>query len=159
MDQLGQGQGLPDRLEGWIEAEFPNLKSYHITSSYNPVYNCIAFAVGDETRYWTSDQALSGHSGYHWPDGAKTGQHLSALQSAYEIEGFEVCGDGEMEDGYQKVALYATNDGNFQHVAKQCKDGSWKSKLGDFEDIRHLKAEWLNSPRYGQVVCFMKRPI
>lgn len=50
--------------------------------------------------------------------------------------GYELCGDGSLEDRYEKIAIYA-KDGEPTHAARQLGDGRWTSKLGKYEDIEH----------------------
>ena len=60
----------------------------------------------------------------------------------------------------EKIALYA--DGATQapkHAAHQLPDGRWESKLGGGIDIQHDSLAELAGPIYGEVVCFLKRPI
>jgi hypothetical protein len=44
------------------------------------------------------------------------------------------------------------------HAAYQLENGNWVSKLGDFEDIEHFKAEILHGPQYGIIIRYMSRP-
>jgi hypothetical protein len=65
--------------------------------------------------------------------------------------------EGEMlEDGYDRVALYA-KDGRVSHAARQVPDGRWTSKLGYDLDIEH-GLRGLEGPLYGHVVQILKRP-
>jgi hypothetical protein len=59
----------------------------------------------------------------------------------------------------KKVALYVDKDGLWTHAAKQMVDGTWTSKLGNWEDIIHHTPQALAGPdpAYGQVACFMVR--
>jgi hypothetical protein len=140
-----------------LEAIFPNLsaRGYLPKSEKTPVYNCIAYAAGDETRRWEGFR----EGGYHWPDGAMEGHALDALISAFQVLGFAVCENGEREPDHEKIVLYVDNDGLWTHAAKQCDDGQWTSKLGSLEDIIHSTPEALTGtdPAYGSIACFMKR--
>ena len=74
--------------------------------------------------------------------------------------GYELCGDGNLEDGYEKIAIYA-KDGEPTHAARQLGDGRWTSKLGKYEDIEHDSLDALNGEgfgEYGSVALFMVRP-
>lgn len=154
---MGQDEGLPERLSVEIEAHFPNLveSGYFVTSAHSELYNCIAYAAGDETKKW--DCGMLPVPGYYWPPGAKRGKYVDALISAFESIGFEQCTNGDLESGYQKVVLYADADGAWTHAAKQLPDGAWSSKIGSCEDIRHLTPYALCSCDYGSVWHYMRR--
>ena len=80
---------------------------------------------------------------------------------AYSQLGYVECSNGELEAGSEKIAIYATNSSSGQmptHAARQLKNGSWTSKLGEFEDISHLGVGDVECPDYGSVVAFMIRP-
>jgi hypothetical protein len=70
--------------------------------------------------------------------------------------GYAPCADGSLEPGYEKAALYATDEGP-THAARQLSNGRWTSKLGPDDDIEHT-LEGLVSPVYGTVVQFHRRP-
>ena len=63
----------------------------------------------------------------------------------------------ELEAGHEKVALYADDQGEWTHVARQLPDGWWTSKLGPDEDILHRTPQALAGDLYGQVQAIMKR--
>jgi hypothetical protein len=96
--------------------------------------------------------------GYYWPPEAIRGAGIDALVSAFEVTGYEICSGADVEDGYDKVALYVDQFGDWLHVAKQDADGWWSSKLGNSEDIRHRTPHALSGPEYGQVMYYMRRP-
>lgn len=50
-----------------------------------------------------------------------------------------------------------TYNGEPQHAAIQEKNGMWKSKLGDWEDIQHELKGLENPNYYGVVQQFLKR--
>lgn len=118
-------------------------------------YNCIAFAAGDDQRWWEPIAFPS--PGYYWPEGADRGAGVDALVSCYEKCGFEVCDNGEPEDGYTKIALYANEDGAWTHAARQLNGGEWTSKLGRHVDIRHRTAACVSGPEYGEPQVFMRK--
>jgi hypothetical protein len=147
---------MTQRLEH-LEAIFPNLagSGYSPKSELSHVYNCIAYAAGDETRKWEGYREL----GYHWPEGATEGHFLDALISAFEYLGYNHCDSADVEPDQEKVVLYVDPDGLWTHAAKQCDDGQWTSKLGNLEDIVHRTPEAVAGPdpAYGAVACYMKR--
>ena len=136
-----------------IEENFTNIGSFVITSPEATSYNCIAWAAGDTTRWWdvTSD-------GY-WPEGTPRRSTLGALVAAFQSQGYEVCDDSSLEEGYHKVALYADTSGDWTHAARQLANGEWTSKLGVREDIEHEAPSSLEGALYGRVALVMKRPI
>jgi hypothetical protein len=67
--------------------------------------------------------------------------------------------DGNFEPGYTKVALFAKKADDYLHAAILDETGTWSSKLGDGYDIHHKTAECICGPRYGTVMCYMRRKI
>jgi hypothetical protein len=140
-----------------IESLFPGLQGqdWEITSLSTPVYNCIAWAAGDEECWWQPD---SGLGGYYWPTNLPPGQSISNYVRAFRQLGYRECGDGALEQGFEKIALYVNDSGDAQHAARQLPDGTWTSKLGKGHDIQHGTAESLCGDQYGQIAVFMRRP-
>ena len=62
-----------------------------------------------------------------------------------------------MEEGVEKIALYADQGGEPTHMARQLRSGKWTSKLGELEDIEHDDLAILEGECYGQVVTILKR--
>jgi hypothetical protein len=143
------------RLEYNKILRFPNLErtDYEVTSEETVDYNCFAFAAGEEELRWDPVDP----DGY-WPHGVLRELTLDAFIKAYQTLGYECCDNRDLEPGFQKIAIYTYN-GEPQHVARQEEDGMWKSKLGDWEDIKH-ELEGLENPNYyGVVEQILKRPI
>jgi hypothetical protein len=113
------------------------LIDYIVTSPKDASYNCIAFAAGDTSRKW--DPGMLPNPGYYWPPGALLDDNddIDALKRALAQIGFKECDNGDLEPGYQKVALYAISENDLLHAAVQEPSGAWSSKLGDSYDIRH----------------------
>ena len=63
-----------------------------------------------------------------------------------------------MEPGFEKIALFATDQAVPLHAARQLASGRWTSKLGEREDIEHALRD-LEGEIYGTVVLIMKRPV
>jgi hypothetical protein len=133
---------------------FPNLKpdGGTNTSPPTPVYNCIAHAAGQDDKWWEP-----GGSGYYWPPGAPPNYEANSLVAAYQAIGYTPCDNADMEDGFEKVAVYADADEEWQHAARQRSDGAWTSKLGQHQDIRHPTPECVAGEEYGRVLCVLKR--
>ncbi len=154
-------------LEARLELEFPMLKSsgYRLTSPPEYYYNCIAWAVGDQDRYWSPlpRPTAVGHqdSPYqeYWPPGAPQEDTLIAWKGALSQEGFVDCTSETLEDGFEKIAIYVDDGGLPQHVARQLPKGLWTSKLGDDCDLEHNTLRALEGERYGTAKYFMKRPV
>lgn len=75
----------------------------------------------------------------------------------YEHVGFQCCDDGQIDSGFEKVAIYAVGD-EVTYAARQLEGGRWVSKLSPDEDIEH-RLQSLEGAFYGKVVQFMKRPL
>lgn len=65
----------------------------------------------------------------------------------------------ELDDGYEKVALYVDNAGIPTHMARQLPNGEWTSKLGQLEDISHNDLDALEGTQYGRLYCILARLI
>lgn len=143
-------------LDDEMRDTFPNLgDDYRPTSTPTRAYNCIAWAAGDNSRWW--EPPLPG-TWHFWPSAASQGYGINDLRSAYEAVGFEVCEEAAVERDVDKVALYGDHAGLYKHAARQLANGRWTSKLGEGEDIEHASPHELESDEYGTVVGFMKRP-
>ncbi len=131
--------------------EFPRLTedNHRPTSPPDVGYNCIAWSAGDTERWW--------QPGEYWPVETSPDDHgIGTLQRAFEALGYEECPDGDLESGFQKVALYGGGL-MYTHAARQLPDGKWTSKLGKAEDIDHATADDVAGGLYGEIVQFMKR--
>lgn len=135
----------------WIDDTFPDLaiKGYTVTSDRSEAYNCIAWAVGDRSAWW------SHATGYRWRNAART-PLIESLVEVFVWLGFETCDGATLEEGFEKVALYALGV-LWRHAARQLPNGLWTSKLGPDEDIQHATPEALCGDKYGNVHCIMRR--
>jgi len=140
------------RLEGW----FPSLRGtpYEITSPASLVYNCPAWAVNDQERWWWPDEMMQGY----WPSGAPREETLEAVVAAYALLGFVQCEGADREPGFEKIAIYACGS-EPTHAARQLPDGRWASKCGEFEDITHENLAAVEGQEYGSVCLILRRPI
>lgn len=144
-----------------IERLFPRLLTdgYERYSPQDFNYNCASFAAGDTFRWW---DGYGLGSGYYWPPSAQKGSLFKHLISAYKAVGFENCDKNtKLEMGYEKVALYMDDNGEWTHVSRQRTDGWWESKLGESEDIVHRLPESLAGPdpAYGTIQLVMRRSL
>jgi hypothetical protein len=143
----------------WPQWELPLLTNENcvIRSPKKKAYNCIAWAAGDATRWWWP-VPLRGIN--YWPKGVPREESLDAFILAFGTVGFFPCADGSLQDGVEKVALFAKRkDGVLipTHAALQLESGEWTSKIGLFEDIHHLTLDAVNGPIYGESRRFLAR--
>lgn len=124
------------------------------TSEPTNTYNCIAWAAGDNTRWWEPNFPFD--LGYYWPANATESMESSSLVSAFKTLGYTKCQAANLEIGFDKVALYS-KDGIWTHASRQKENGAWTSKLGTIEDIEHETPETVCCDVYGSIFCFMKR--
>lgn len=138
-----------------LEQLFPGLRGsgYEVTSSAEPGYNCIAWAAGDASRWWWPDEFYQ----YYWPEGVPRHSTVDSFVLVFQSLGFEVCKSSVLEAGWDKVAVFAKEDGLPTHAARQLPDGRWTSKLGKLEDIQHPDVDHVSGPQYGRPVVFLRR--
>jgi len=132
-------------------ASFPNLTQANHTdiSPQDPRYNCHAWALGFTDR-WFDD-------GQWWPDGVQRGETVRDYKRAYESLGFRVSSGWQVEEGFEKIAIYEYGR-KVTHTARLLPDGLWASKIGQLEDIHHTR-EALDGPQYGHITLIMRRPV
>lgn len=133
-----------------------NALNHEVTSPSANRYNCIAWAAGDQSRWWWPA------SSYYWPVGAPRERTLSAFLEAFETLGYVECESATLEPRVERIALYArdhslTGQPIPTHAARQLADGRWTSKLGSSIDIVHSVPDDLAGPAYGVPVKFMRR--
>ena len=138
-----------------LEAAFPQLLSsgYRVTSPPDQDYNCIAWAAGDGEQWWWPDPLGL----YYWPDGVLRAETLEAFVACYRHQGYEQAANSDREPGWEKIALYADENGTPTHAARQLPSGAWTSKLGQLEDIEHSTPEALTSAVYGKAAITLRR--
>lgn len=139
-----------------IELAFPRLQGtdWSLSSKADDLYNCIAWAVGITTEWWwPGDPGMT-----HWPEGIPRLLTLETFRDAFATLGYAVCPGDELEPGFEKIALFANEQGIPKHAARQRTSGRWTSKLGRLEDIDHALRD-LEGTLYGLVVLIMKRPL
>ncbi len=143
-------------IENRLEQAFPQLRfsAYEIKSPYTPEYNCIAWAAGENDRWWWPDQKKE----YFWPEEIPRRESLEVFISAFKLLGYCPCSAASLERGFDKVAIYADENGIPKHMARQLPSGMWTSKLGPWEDIEHT-LEGLFGATYVRVVQILKRPL
>lgn len=152
-----------EEIKKQICRAFPKLASdqnFIVTSKPTPEYNCIAWAYSITNRWmWPNTGEHPFLDGVHyWPDNSIMEPTIENFINAFKLKGYELCDNGDFEEGYQKVALYAQPGSDVcTHAARQLRNGFWTSKLGKYEDIQHGTAYSIENQVYGEVRCFMKR--
>ena len=123
---------------------FPNLTNFSRTSPSATTYNCIAWACGDNTRWWWPNGLM------YWPPNIRCDETIEAFDEMFISGGaFHVTDEG-VEKDIVKIALFAKMS-NPTHAARQLAGGKWTSKLGRSEDISHQLRE-IEGEQYGIVV-------
>jgi hypothetical protein len=136
-------------------SSFPLLQStgYAQTSLPSFDYNCIAWAVEIDT--YRIDPGIAPKT--KWPSGLPRNLDINTFMTLFGTYGYRSCISGDIENGFQKIAIYAKNQ-QVTHASRQLPDGRWTSKLGGYVDISH-DVTGLNGPLYGSIVLFMRRAI
>lgn len=144
----------------WPAWELPGLNalSCEITSKETKRYNCLAWAAQEDFRWWWPDPLGVGY----WPPSVTREVSIQAFMDAYATLGYTLCLNASLEDGVEKLAIYAVQsplDGDWMptHAALQLPSGLWSSKLGPFEDVSHNTPDAVSGPVYGKPVVYMCR--
>lgn len=125
--------------------------NHRVTSPATGVYNRLAWAAGENYRWW--------EPGRFWPCPLLgTAFTIDDLIAALRTVGYDLCADGTLETGFEKVALFGDGYDDPTHVARQLADGHWTSKLGDWEDVEHDTADAVGGGGYGEIFWYMRRP-
>lgn len=138
----------------WLNVSFPNLRNegFTVVDPPSDLYNCVAYAAGDTSRWWAHIPSR------YWPPHATRSERIESLQEVFIGLGFEESGNGSVEPGYQKIALYE-EQGAWEHASVQMPNGAWRSKMGEGPVIEHRSPASLAGGMYGDVRCFMRRPL
>ena len=123
-------------------------------SPFSRSYNCIAWAASVTRVRWEPDPFQQ----YYWPDQVPRDYTVEAFIAAYQTIGFDVCSSDLLEPGIEKIAIYTLNNMP-EHAARQLPNGSWTSKMGDFEDIQHRNLNDVSGPFYGHPTVYMSRKL
>ncbi len=137
-----------------IQELFPLLESnFEITSPSDGRYNCVAWAAVDVRRWWWPREAPFSY----WPSGCRRDESIAAFIDAFSTLGYELAASGDPEIDFEKVAIFASNEGVPTHMARQLANGTWTSKLGSLEDIEHSDLNGVSGMEYGRIVTFLRR--
>lgn len=142
---------VPGYWREQVHKLFPDLQegvSLEFTSPVDYNYNCLAWAVSCDTRYFENNK------GCFWP-----WQHISdetpdGWVEVCKIHGFYATENTEFIPGVEKIAILVNAEGDL-HAARQGKNGWWKSKLGGWGPD-HVGLDGL-VPAYGKVVHVLQR--
>jgi hypothetical protein len=143
-----------------LEISFPNLQThrYEETSSADPGYNCVAWAAGNDRRWFEP----SGQSDHYWPAKLPRGTYArfytrDGYAQVFINCGYAACRSEKYQFGYEKVAIYVDSADRFKHVARMKANGVWTSKLGQGVDIDHDRLAALEGALYGTVGLILRR--
>lgn len=147
-----------------LEHIFPKLREsrWDPKSYFNGSYQCIAWAAcRTGFRWWPPNgMPLEGYRllGYFWPENAPDNDKVGGFIQAFALQGYSRCESFDYELGFQKVAIFASEDGTVTHMARQELLGrGWLSKLGVLEDILHRDVRAVENNTYGLAVAVLKR--
>lgn len=138
-----------------IRRALPSLQSqnHDITSPDTDEYNCIAWAAGEDDRWWWP--ANSPHA--YWPPDVPRVVTVEAFILAFETLGYHPCDNGEFDPGVEKVVLYVNLSGEPTHMARQLPNGMWTSKCGQWCDISHDTPDVVAGGAYGVSSIYLAR--
>lgn len=92
-----------------IEGSFPRLRNtgFEVKSPATVDYNCIAWAAGDDGRWWWPDPYYL----YYWPPEFPRQSSLEGFIRAFQAMGYAECETADLEPGVQKIAIYVDQMG------------------------------------------------
>jgi hypothetical protein len=156
----GEPKSLKEGGENYIKRFWPNLaqSGFEFKSVETTSYNCVTWVNKIQT-----DRVDYSHDEEGNPQIDEYFYSAEPYIKYFKEHGFEICDNSDLEDGFEKIAIYKKNN-DFKHVARQLPNGKWTSKMGDFEDIEHTTLEAVEGYLYkfytfGKVSFFMKRKI
>jgi hypothetical protein len=99
-----------------LEATFPGLVqgNYAVTSLRSKHYNCVAWAAGDSTKWWWPGANVDEE---YWPESIDRLETLDSFQAVFASLGNTVCQRDDLEPGFEKVAIFATDELAPKHAA------------------------------------------
>lgn len=133
---------------------------FKLTSPSTSDYNCMSWANKWKNRWmWPNIDGHIPEPDEFWPDEVPHDEKPSTFIKAFRVLGFIDADDANLEQGYEKIALYKGAQGLVTHAARQLDNGMWTSKLSWWEDIQHGTPHSLEGELYGKVFCYMKRKL
>ena len=138
-----------------IMRTFPSLNESNSEekSEYDFNYNCLAFALGDNSNWWEPLEQF----GFYWPPGFAHDVSIETVTAIIKLHGFVVGLQPNITPLADSIAIYAKGD-EWTHFAKFT-NGKWASKIGEDNDIIHSSLELLEGDLYGKVVTILSRNI
>jgi len=137
---------------------YPNLHAgnYRDTGEATHDYHCIGWAIGRDDEWWDPAEPEPWEDNFYWPANVPRDYRATSVVMAFESAGFAVCADASLEEGVEKIVLYADGP-EFTHAARQLETGKWTSKMDPDERIEHDTPEDLVGPWCGQIATYMQR--
>jgi hypothetical protein len=136
-----------------VERDFPLLRDavYHLSDpDFNN--NCLGYALGDLKNWWEPPHG----NGQYWPPGFEEDVTVDTVEAIIRLHGFTEEIDPSETPAVGAIAIYAKG-GEWTHFA--CfRDGEWKSKLGEGNDVEGIILEHLEVRMYGTVFKVLSRP-
>jgi hypothetical protein len=133
---------------------FPNSKidPFLITSPQTSSYNSIAWAFGDNSKwYWPDSSNI-----YFWPSDIPRQETINSFIKLFESIGYIQTDNDYLDVEFEKIAIYGDRFSNPTHAARQLQNGFWTSKLGQNFDVTHTIFS-MSDGNYGNVLVYMKR--
>ena len=138
-----------------ITRDLPQLtnNNHSITSPPTSDYNCIAWAAGEDDRWWWPDPNPLAY----WPPGVPRIETEAAFIEAFATIGYTPCDDGTLQADMEKVVIYVDAHGKPTHMARQLPNGVWTSKCGPWYDMAHNNPDVVAGGSYGSVCTYLER--
>ena len=96
---------------------FPNSKidPFLITSPQTSSYNCIAWAFGDNSKwYWPDSSNI-----YFWPSDIPRQETINSFIKLFESIGYIQTDNDNLDIEFEKIAIYGDSFSNPTHAARQ----------------------------------------
>lgn len=147
MDQLVQKSQACVRLR----KDFPDLQenNFELSSPIDRRYNCIAWAVNDNTKWWWPDPNA------YWPTN-RSDITVENFEEAFGTLGYERIETNLPPLAVERVVLYLKADVP-THAARQMTNGRWVAKLGAAWDVEHDYDAFCGG-EYGNASVMFERP-
>jgi hypothetical protein len=72
--------------------------------------------MGDTRRWWWPDDDPNDDTRY-WPEGIVREETVAAFLAAFALHGYTPCDSEAVEEGTEKIALFAAANGKPKHAA------------------------------------------
>ena len=151
---IGGGAAFVKMARHDVERDFPMVRGVDYRLSDEDFNNnCLGFALGDVKNWW---EPPSG-SGQYWPAGFPDDYRVETVEKIIRLHGFTVEISLDAQPTTDAIAIYAEGS-EWTHFA--CfREGEWKSKLGQGNDVERILLNHFEVGDYGKVVKILCRPI